>query len=133
MEVFRVFALLWSTSAAAFFAGTIVGFLFGLPKSESSREATVVPSPIDNTNLQEVSDWLTKIIVGVGLVEFGQITAWVVDIGSAIGLTVGESTGGREIAIAGLIYGFVCGFLYYYLWARLWLFDLLKKRTERNQ
>jgi len=66
-------ALLWSLAFYA--AGNFVGFLFGIPKiapppalvpnAPGQNQARVNP----NTNLEQISDWLTKIIVGVSLVE----------------------------------------------------------------
>ena len=67
-----IFALATLIGACAFALGALLGFLFGIPQyfagadtpSERSR-ATYQP----NTNLTQVSDWLTKIIIGVGLVR----------------------------------------------------------------
>lgn len=49
----------------AFFMGSVVvGFLFGIPRDAS---------PGVNNNLVEISDWLTKIIVGLGLIELSSM------------------------------------------------------------
>ena len=74
-----VFFALFMVSASSVSVGLLIGFLFGIPRtlqglpeaadarlSESVRQRYMV-----NTNLEQVSDWLTKIIVGVGLVQFG--------------------------------------------------------------
>jgi hypothetical protein len=63
----RTFCLLWFASGAAFFVGTIGGFLFGVPKA-LSNPANTPNSPTEslykiNTNLEEISDWLTKMIL----------------------------------------------------------------------
>lgn len=78
-------------------AGTVVGFLFGVPKvrqagaprrgpgKDSASDRATDPARTGskllddptgpsyqqsvNTNLEDVSDWLTKILIGVGLVE----------------------------------------------------------------
>ena len=70
----RTFSLLWFASGAAFFGGTIAGFLFGVPKSLSvpgiaTSEGVSRYKP--NTNLEEVSDWLTKIISRIRVGECG--------------------------------------------------------------
>jgi uncharacterized membrane protein len=55
--------------------GALLGFLFGIPKfnrATRSRDAL-----LPNTNIEEVSDWITKIIVGIGLVNFTDIAAYV--------------------------------------------------------
>ena len=66
--------------ATGFTVGGLLGFLFGVPRvsaatsndtaGENAAGQSVVQS---NTNLEEVSDWLTKIVVGVSLVEFGKV------------------------------------------------------------
>jgi len=57
-------------AGASTVAGSLVGFLFGVPQyrrpdHSSTRNANSTTTP--NTNLEQISDWLTKIIVGVGL------------------------------------------------------------------
>jgi hypothetical protein len=97
----RVFCLLWFASGAAFFVGTIAGFLFGVPKARTVSSRTLLGSPDalatnsdpqtnrddykDNTNLEEVSDWLTKIIVGLGLAQFNNILEFLGTLGTKIG------------------------------------------------
>ena len=64
--------LLWML--ACIVAGAVIGFLFGIPKilqGNSNNTATQNEENKDyriqvNTNLTEISDWLTKIIVGSG-------------------------------------------------------------------
>src|SRR5216684_1230684 len=76
----------WKSSAiglliagAALAAGVLIGFLFGIPRTQQKEgqksDPTIGSQPgvADgygvNTNLEQISDWLTKIIVGVGLVQ----------------------------------------------------------------
>lgn len=57
-------------AGAALLLGGLTGFLFAFPRfGASDGQARYLP----NTNLEQVSDWLTKIIVGVGLVQAGAI------------------------------------------------------------
>ena len=55
----RTFCILWFASGAAFYAGTIGGFLFGVPKAVSNPATTPSPSIASrykiNTNLEEIS------------------------------------------------------------------------------
>jgi hypothetical protein len=69
-------------SLAAFVAGCFVGFLFGIPRVVSSGElrqkgsdssAPGLPGSSASTNLAEVSDWLTKLVLGAGLVELTRL------------------------------------------------------------
>jgi len=68
----------------------LLGFLFGIPRvlqKDSQSEAAesksgIVPRSagyqlIINTNLDDVSDWLTKILLGVGLVELQKLPSLV--------------------------------------------------------
>jgi hypothetical protein len=69
--------LVWGL--AAFGSGILLGFVFGIPRVEQTSEPPAADGNRSNyrqrvnTNLEEISDWLTKIIVGVGLVELGAI------------------------------------------------------------
>lgn len=56
---------------ASTLVGGMIGFLFGVPRKNLAAEANnnrlAGRSYTPNTNLEHISDWLTKIIVGVGL------------------------------------------------------------------
>jgi hypothetical protein len=147
LATLRAFAILWFTAGCAFFIGGISGFVFGIPKTgaddrEQDTLSPGTPPPsgaphglsrtLHNTNLEEISDWLTKIIVGLSLAEAKPIGdhLWYASttIGQAVG---GASDGGASVvACAGLLYGFVCGFMYYYLWARIWFTRILDMQAS---
>ena len=127
----RTFSLLWFASGAAFFAGTIGGFLFGVPKSISNPTMTPSP-PITNrykinTNLEEISDWLTKIILGLGLVHIENVIRFVDSLGNEAAKAIGQAQGAKLIAISAMAYGFVCGFIVVYIWTRTALREDLEK------
>ena len=77
--------------------GFIVGLLFSMPKAAAHDDSTMGPVDGDrtearserlyllNTNLEQVSDWLTKIIVGVGLVEARNLAKYVSVAGQTLG------------------------------------------------
>lgn len=89
---FRTFLLTLAISAVvavtATGIGSLLGFLFGIPRSLQGSGGAVEQKPADgnggpsaaradttraflsNTSLEEISDWLTKIIIGLGLVQF---------------------------------------------------------------
>lgn len=78
-----------------------------------------------NTNLEEVSDWLTKIIVGLGLVHLKDISAYVSKISWTVAASLTSqpvpTPGEMSVAMA-LVVGFVVlGFLFGYLYTRLFL------------
>jgi hypothetical protein len=118
----RTFCILWFASGAAFYAGTIGGFLFGVPKAVSNPATTPSPSIASrykiNTNLEEISDWLTKIILGLGLVHVNKVIRLVDSMGEQVGSAIGSAQGAKAIAVSAMIYGFVSGFLVVYIWTR---------------
>jgi hypothetical protein len=143
----RVFCLLWFASGAAFFVGTIAGFLFGVPRARtepaSKGRSAAAPRPegspvdrtslyTDNTNLEEVSDWLTKIIIGIGLAEFADIKKLLGQVAEQVGLAIdpNHQYGGSVIALGSMVIGFATGFLYYYVWARVILRKSLIRAME---
>src|SRR5262249_61299843 len=68
-------------SGAAALTGGLLGFLFGVPRSPAPQEGMSEGAPPPhgrklyraNTNLEQISDWLTKILVGVGLTQIAAI------------------------------------------------------------
>lgn len=70
------------TALASTFAGGILGLLFGLPTARKSDPRAVgsgaaVPSGgyDESTSLEQIADWLTKIIVGLTLTQFASWSA----------------------------------------------------------
>jgi hypothetical protein len=106
----------------AFAVGALLGFLFGIPQY-LARGAAAAPtdkaSYQPNTNLTQVSDWLTKIIIGVGLVQFGQLAHTIGDLGDSLEPSLGGSPNGKPFGIAVVVGFFVIGFLCSYLYTRL--------------
>lgn len=123
------FLLVASASAAM---GAAIGFLFGLPRSEKYRfinkesvdHTSSNNSYGDNTNLEEVSDWLTKIIVGLTLIKLNTILGWIDNAAHAIeaAFTSGNC---NEAPLNAYVFGYCTILLYFlasaglcYLWAR---------------
>lgn len=125
-------------AGASLLGGGLLGFLFGIPRAlqrerpaeSASSEREERSSTADetqglpyqaNTNLEDISDWLTKIFVGVGLTQLGRIPAALQQFAGYISPGLGDSGSGNTFAIALLVYFLVCGFLIGYLWTRLYL------------
>lgn len=131
---------LWGISSLA--AGAAIGFLFGIPRvsrnapgaksdaaagagasasasSPAAPEAGIRP----NTNLEEVSDWLTKIIVGLGLVHLQDIERIVQRTAANAAAAMAQTPGAAETSIAtALIVGLAIeGFFGGYIYTRLFL------------
>jgi len=117
---------------ASVMTGGLLGFLFGIPytrdevasehKTESdpnrrdSRSANYRP----NTSLEQIADWLTKILVGVGLVQIQVIPAKLVSLANYVARGLGGTPSSETFALAILVYFSICGFVFGFLWARLY-------------
>ncbi|CAH0446006.1 hypothetical protein LMG9673_04739 [Ralstonia pseudosolanacearum] len=86
-----------------------------------------------NTNLEEVSDWLTKIIVGLGLVNLKGIGTRVQDVATNVAASLQKSPDAWDVSVAmAIIVGFsVIGFLCGYLYTRLFVQGALI-RSDQN-
>lgn len=120
-------ALLVASAATA--CGALVGFLFGIPRilEDRSQRGDLPTALRPNTNLEQISDWLTKILVGVGLVQFSAI-------GDALGTLIDSIAAAFQPAphatvLAGtlVVLPTVIGFLVSYIGARTWLSEMLNQ------
>lgn len=128
------------TACAASVVGTLLGFIFAIPRAQprDPREGvSAEPPPADgatppatrnsrsmlgvNTNLEEISDWLTKIIVGMGLVNLEKIPTQLRGLGAYFGASFGDIPGRESLALALLLLFGTSGFLMGYLLTRLYL------------
>jgi hypothetical protein len=132
---------------AGLVGGALIGFIFGVPRvltgerpvqaagTADSRANTIVA----NTNLEEISDWLTKILVGVGLTQFRPIVASVLSLFAALGPAFGGDPGGTAFAGGLLTYAVASGFVSGWLVTRLRLnrsmaeADRLARQLEIDQ
>lgn len=93
MIMLRTFSVCGATIFGASATGALLGFLFGIPRmlqrpqnAQSAVPSTNLAPPSgnnmttagdrffrSNTSFEEISDWLTKIIIGLGLVQFDKI------------------------------------------------------------
>ncbi len=128
-------------AGAALAIGVLIGFLFGIPRTlqqerQTAQGATAQQGPSGqplgvNTNLEQISDWLTKIIVGVGLVQLTKLPASFQQLADYLSTAFGNS-GVPSAIVAGIILYFgILGFLIGYLWTRLYLTSEFS-RAERE-
>jgi CheY-like chemotaxis protein len=121
--------------------GAVIGFLFGIPRQ--LQEAT--PSPVTpegdrasqpgvpyagNTSLEQISDWLTKIIVGVGLTQLVNVPTALASLGDVVGPALGGFAGSSIFGVLEFLYCTIVGFFAAYLWTRLRLTSLLVESDE---
>jgi hypothetical protein len=123
--------------------GMLLGFLFGLPRSprkpaektqgdtnpRNSDEKTQTLQARkddertgygDNTNLEEVSDWLTKIIVGLGLIDLKDAPHQLKQLSDFFAVTCGSEFCGAIFLTLGAFF-FVIGFVSSYILARVYV------------
>lgn len=136
-------------------AGTLVGFIFGIPRIRKNEDttSTVVDNNTTsdegikvnngtadfetssvqaNTNLEEISDWITKIIVGVGLVELTQIRISIDNMGKRLSDALGGDRTAFVFSIAVVTMYFIGGFFLGYLWSRIFLPKILVESREES-
>lgn len=139
--------LLWGSGwfAAAF----VFGFLFGIPKvlqtipkaggqnsksTNDEAENTKTeerPYPLKvNTNLEEISDWLTKILVGATLTQLIKVPRLVTSAASYMAKGIGGSDY-ETIAAATLLYFASIGFFSGYVLTRMF-FSLAFARVDQG-
>ena len=146
---FRIFGLSLIFAAACAISGWLLGLLFGIPRALPAGEASAArasgssatpgaapegrPVGTINTNLVDISDWLTKTIVGVGLTQLfnaphylwyaaGQLNAY--------GFQWGDN--GRMLALALFFYFVPGGFWLGYFDTRTGLTERLRETDEKN-
>ncbi|HVR97577.1 MAG TPA: hypothetical protein VMW27_13245 [Thermoanaerobaculia bacterium] len=120
---------------AAALVGALLGFVFGVPKTVARGERVPgdgVSSYEGNTNLEEISDWLTKILVGAGLVELKNIPGALDTFGAQFENKASLGSFGWVTGPAVAISYCVCGFLLAYLWARIYMIRDLDPGELKN-
>ncbi len=134
----RDFSAGFLLAGASLFIGVLVGFIFGIPKTSkpSAGSSNPVQSNTDvayslNTNLEEISDWLTKMLVGVGLVQLTAIPGYISRIASYWETSIGRHFPAAYVA-ALIAFFSLTGFLIGYLWTRLALIgDFIEQDPRR--
>lgn len=128
-------------AGASLLAGSLLGFLFGIPIRLQHDSANASNQQIDsanqgtsksisyqsNTNLEQISDWLTKILVGVGLTQLIELPKALQNYADFTASGLGNFDNSKVFAIALLIYFLICGFLITYLWTRIYLVGAFNK------
>jgi hypothetical protein len=128
----RSISILFLISVAMASLGGILGLLFGIPRQlpapDTDSNATRQSLPAEstrqvrmafNTNLQDVSDWVTKLIVGISLVELTNILSFF----DRSVMAISQETGIQKAVIASVVlYYLIVGFIMTYYWTQtnLW-------------
>lgn len=150
-QYFSVFTTSLLFAAAFLAVGSLAGFLFGIPytNKEDAGQPEEPESGIveeqkalaagrtfkpyrPNTNLEQISDWLTKILVGVGLVQLAQLPGALQAFNVYVSPALGGWKSSGYFGVAILIYFLVLGFLLLFLWTRVNL-PLLYAQSDVDQ
>jgi hypothetical protein len=83
-----------------------------------------------NTNLEEISDWLTKIIVGLGLIELRQMPAKLDQLAGVVEQSMAPNATRHSVAVAVIISFSLLGFLFGYLITRLYIQGALSRAED---
>ncbi|MCW3070524.1 MAG: hypothetical protein JWO44_414 [Bacteroidetes bacterium] len=112
--------------------GGVLGFLFGIPKTlqkESKAGDDQQSTSFNaNTNLEQISDWLTKIIVGVGLTQLYTIPHKIYRLGEIFAPYLGGEPPATDAKIFGIVlflFFVPVGFIYGYIYTRMYLPNML--------
>lgn len=125
--------------------GSIVGFLFGIPRSsnglanDSPKDTTdkdsLDPAGLaqrhgEKTNLEQVSDWLTKVILGAGLTQLVNVPTELKRLGEFLAPGFhGESVLPILIALNSAVFGFFTG----YVLTQLFLLTAIKAAGQESE
>lgn len=128
-------------AAASFSGGSAIGFLFGIPKSgkipqglldSSNKDINNAPYT-DNTNLEEISDWITKIIVGISFINFRTVLQWLNEGAQTVAHSLGDGSNHINYFVFSyglIIFYFITGSGLLYLWSRTTLSIILTKMKQ---
>ncbi|AUY50355.1 hypothetical protein C2142_17050 [Streptomyces sp. CB01881] len=119
-------------AGASVVLGGALGFLFGVPRVRGGAGPNGEPhgSYAPNTNLEQVSDWLTKVLLGVGLTQLGSLGERLHRLGTALAPALGGDEGAVPFAVALVLYFLVSGFLAGWLVTRLTLPQVLSDADQ---
>lgn len=101
----REFSAGFLLAGASLFLGVLVGFIFGIPKTSKPNSDSSPPLKAEtnvaynlNTNLEDISDWLTKMLIGVGLVQLTAIPGYISRIAAYWESSIGKNFPSAYIA-----------------------------------
>lgn len=84
-----------------------------------------------NTNLESISDALTKGLLAIGASQLYKVGDWVRSIAPSLGESFGPGSGGQVVALSVLTYGVIEGFLFGYLATRIYLTGVFERSDPR--
>ena len=120
--------------SAAVAIGGLIGFLFGIPRSRTTIESTesgtrtiggeptvTLNTSLPNTNLEQISDWLTKVLIGITLAQIGKIGSGAADLLDKMSNGLGVGSSGAAFVGALVTYSTAIGSMFGWLATRMWV------------
>jgi hypothetical protein len=101
-------------------AGSVLGSST-VGKNGSAKSNGLVYNFVVNTNLEQISDWLTKIIIGTTLIELKEIPEELTRLAALVGSGLPATSDHRGYAMALIMVFCISGFLFGYLTTRLYV------------
>jgi hypothetical protein len=140
-----IFVVELMVGVAALSVGILLGFLFGMPRGQAATAGQKTngkeggaprhaqgPGYEPSTNLEQVSDWLTKILVGIGLVEFGKLRDALASAGDLAARSLDPPVAGASVVSQLVMIAFtVIGFLASFLWTRVY-YGVIQFSADKN-
>jgi len=125
-------ALMWALAFVG--SSSVVGFIFGIPRAHSPeiQNSTQGYALRVNTNLEQISDWFTKLLVGAGLAEIRSMPSDIARLAHFIADGWGTSASGygQSLAAALIIYFVAEGFFGGYLVTRMFFQSAFLRADE---
>jgi hypothetical protein len=125
----------WALACLA--VGSLFGIIFGIPREAAQaaqKDASQLTAGLRaNTNMEEISDWLTKLLVGAGLVELksvpGALGTAAKYVAASFPPTSRSPAAMESIAASIILYFAVEGFIGGYLVTRVF-FQIAFQRSD---
>jgi hypothetical protein len=112
----RKFTYGFLVAGSFFLAGALLGLLFGIPRAVKGQNSGPYAP---NTNLEEISDWLTKILVGVGLTQIPGIISQTKLLVRFLARGMGPGVESVPLVFGIAVYFLPVGFIVAYLISRI--------------
>jgi hypothetical protein len=115
-------------AASSAVIGGLLGFLFGIPHAlqRAPAEGQDGLGFESNTNLEQISDWITKILVGISLVQIGNAAPTLGRLAASLSPMLGDDPASPGFGLALCLFAVVAGFLLVYMWTRVEFWSVLE-------
>jgi hypothetical protein len=84
-----------------------------------------------NTNLENISDALTKGLLAIGASQLFRLDEGISRLAGTLGDSFGPGNAGKVVALSVLTYGAIAGFLFGYLATRIYLTGVFERNDPK--